>query len=70
MEYKRLMTALEAAGKLDRALEFLPTDDELNERAANGLGGPCVRRYILSCMTRAALAVVLTIRQEAAMLRG
>jgi len=37
-EYKRLMTALEAAGKLDRALEFLPTDDELNERAANGLG--------------------------------
>jgi len=37
-EYKRLMSALEAAGKLDRALEFLPTDDELNERAANGLG--------------------------------
>ncbi|PKM26297.1 MAG: NAD-glutamate dehydrogenase [Gammaproteobacteria bacterium HGW-Gammaproteobacteria-13] len=37
-EYKRLMNALEAAGKLDRALEFLPTDDELNERAANGLG--------------------------------
>jgi glutamate dehydrogenase len=37
-EYKRLMTALEAAGKLDRALEFLPSDDELNERAANGLG--------------------------------
>jgi NAD-specific glutamate dehydrogenase len=24
---------LEAAGKLDRALEFLPTDDELAERA-------------------------------------
>ncbi|MBD9481657.1 NAD-glutamate dehydrogenase [Pseudomonas sp. PDM14] len=37
-EYKRLMAALEAAGKLDRALEFLPTDDELNERAANGRG--------------------------------
>ncbi|MFP6801500.1 MAG: NAD-glutamate dehydrogenase [Pseudomonas sp.] len=37
-EYKRLMSALEAAGKLDRALEFLPTDDELNERTAKGLG--------------------------------
>ncbi|MWV12438.1 NAD-glutamate dehydrogenase [Pseudomonas sp. R-28-1W-6] len=37
-EYKRLMAALEAAGKLDRALEFLPSDDELNERAANGQG--------------------------------
>ncbi|WXL24401.1 NAD-glutamate dehydrogenase [Ectopseudomonas mendocina] len=37
-EYKRLMSALEASGKLDRSLEFLPTDDELNERAAKGLG--------------------------------
>ncbi|MFI8479313.1 NAD-glutamate dehydrogenase [Pseudomonas sp. NPDC078700] len=37
-EYKRLMLVLEAAGKLDRALEFLPSDDELNERTANGLG--------------------------------
>ncbi|MFP6850692.1 MAG: NAD-glutamate dehydrogenase [Pseudomonas sp.] len=37
-EYKRLMSALEAAGKLDRALEFLPADDELNERTAKGLG--------------------------------
>ncbi|UVE16451.1 NAD-glutamate dehydrogenase [Pseudomonas sp. LS44] len=37
-EYKRLIAALEAAGKLDRALEFLPSDEELTERAANGLG--------------------------------
>ncbi|MDH4874041.1 NAD-glutamate dehydrogenase [Pseudomonas sp. BN515] len=37
-EYKRLMTALEAAGKLDRGLEFLPADEELNERIANGQG--------------------------------
>ncbi|UUY06923.1 NAD-glutamate dehydrogenase [Pseudomonas sp. J452] len=37
-EYKRLMAALEAAGKLDRALEFLPSDDELNERAVGGHG--------------------------------
>ncbi|MBF7731281.1 NAD-glutamate dehydrogenase [Pseudomonas sp. N040] len=37
-EYKRLMAALEADGKLDRALEFLPADDELSERASNGKG--------------------------------
>ncbi|CAD5109793.1 NAD-glutamate dehydrogenase [Zestomonas carbonaria] len=37
-EYKRLIAALEAAGKLDRALEFLPSDEELNERAASGQG--------------------------------
>ncbi|CAM3968442.1 NAD-glutamate dehydrogenase [Ectopseudomonas alcaliphila] len=37
-EYKRLMNALESAGKLDRALEFLPSDEELNERATNGQG--------------------------------
>jgi glutamate dehydrogenase len=48
-EYKRLMSALEGAGKLDRALEFLPSDDELNERAANGLG-----------LTRAELAVLIS----------
>jgi glutamate dehydrogenase len=48
-EYKRLMAALEAAGKLDRALEFLPTDDELNERAANGHG-----------LTRPELAVLIS----------
>ncbi len=37
-EYKRLVAALEAAGKLDRGLEFLPSDDELNERIAGGQG--------------------------------
>ena len=37
-EYKRLMNALESAGKLDRALEFLPSDDELTERANKGQG--------------------------------
>ncbi|MFC5698646.1 NAD-glutamate dehydrogenase [Pseudomonas sp. GCM10022186] len=37
-EYKRLIAALEAAGKLDRGLEFLPSDEELNERIAGGQG--------------------------------
>jgi glutamate dehydrogenase len=37
-EYKRLISALEASAKLDRALEFLPTDEELNERLVKGQG--------------------------------
>lgn len=37
-EYKRLIVALESAGKLDRALEFLPSDEALNDRASNGQG--------------------------------
>ena len=48
-EYKRLMSALEADGKLDRALEFLPNDEELNERAAAGKG-----------LTRAELSVLIS----------
>ncbi len=41
-EYERLMRRLEAEGKLDRALEFLPDDDELRERRerASGLTRP------------------------------
>ena len=35
-EYRRLMAALESAGKLDRALEFLPSEEEISERLANG----------------------------------
>ena len=31
-EYQRFMAWLEETGRLDRELEFLPTDDQLNER--------------------------------------
>ncbi|MCX4216267.1 NAD-glutamate dehydrogenase [Pseudomonas sp. MCal1] len=37
-EYKRLMGDLEARGKLDRAIEFLPTEEQLAERVAEGQG--------------------------------
>ncbi len=41
-EYKRLMSDLEARGKLDRAIEFLPTEEQLNERVAGRPGpDPC-----------------------------
>jgi glutamate dehydrogenase len=35
-EYQRFIHALEDAGRLDRGLEFLPTDDELLERRTEG----------------------------------
>ncbi|WP_445178585.1 NAD-glutamate dehydrogenase [Pseudomonas sp. McL0111] len=37
-EYKRLMSDLEGRGKLDRAIEFLPTEEQINERLAEGHG--------------------------------
>lgn len=37
-EYKRLMNDLEGRGKLDRAIEFLPAEDQINERVAAGHG--------------------------------
>jgi glutamate dehydrogenase len=37
-EYKRLMSDLEGRGKLDRAIEFLPTEEQLAERIAEGHG--------------------------------
>ncbi|MCH8536463.1 MAG: NAD-glutamate dehydrogenase [Alkalimonas sp.] len=37
-EYTRFIHTLEKDGKLNRELEFLPTDDELSERMAKGMG--------------------------------
>ena len=48
-EYRRLIGALEMAGKLDRALEYLPSDEQLAERAAGGQG-----------LTRAELSVLIS----------
>ena len=35
-EYQRLITSLEAGGRLDRELEFLPSDEGLSDRRARG----------------------------------
>ncbi|MCH7743249.1 MAG: NAD-glutamate dehydrogenase [Proteobacteria bacterium] len=42
VEYPRIISLLEEQGRLNRKLEFLPSDDELQERRANGqyLTGP------------------------------
>lgn len=36
--YRRFVSELESAGQIDRALEFLPSDDELKERNTAGKG--------------------------------
>ena len=48
-EYKRLMNDLESRGKLDRAIEFLPAEEAINERIAEGHG-----------LTRAELSVLIS----------
>lgn len=48
-EYKRLMADLESRGKLDRAIEFLPTEEQLAERIAANQG-----------LTRAELSVLIS----------
>ncbi|KAB0507898.1 NAD-glutamate dehydrogenase [Pseudomonas moorei] len=48
-EYKRLMNDLEGRGKLDRAIEFLPNEEQINERVAAGHG-----------LTRAELSVLIS----------
>ncbi|MBX5462734.1 MAG: NAD-glutamate dehydrogenase [Steroidobacteraceae bacterium] len=48
-EYQHLIRSLERTGELNRALEFLPSDEELAERRKRGLG-----------LTRPELSVVLS----------
>ncbi len=48
-EYRRFMNKLQAAGRLDRALEFLPDDESLIERQSHGQG-----------LTRPELAVLIS----------
>jgi glutamate dehydrogenase len=48
-EYRRLISRLEASDKLDRALEFLPSDEEMVERRLQGQG-----------LTRPELAILIS----------
>lgn len=48
-EYRRLITTLENAGRLDRQLEFLPADEEIGERLVQG-----------KALTRPELSVLLS----------
>ena len=54
-EYRQLMVALEARGALDRALEFLPSDELLAERARRGQGLSRPEIAVLACYAKAQL---------------
>lgn len=51
-EYRRLMDDFEEAGKLDRALEFLPSNDELTERKNQNSGLTRPELSVLICYTK------------------
>lgn len=58
-EYRRLMNRYEAAGILDRQLEFLPDDDALNERQLAGQGLTRPELSILASYVKADLKQTL-----------
>jgi glutamate dehydrogenase len=57
--HQRFMQALEAAGKLDRALEFLPDDAEMARREAEGVGLVSPENAVLTAYSKMTLADVI-----------
>lgn len=60
-EYRRFMSALQTAGRLNRKLEFLPGDDVLLERQAHGKGLTRPELAILISYAKAVLKEDLTV---------
>ncbi len=54
-EYRHLMATLERRGGLDRALEFLPSDESLQERARRGQSLSRPEIAVLACYAKAQL---------------
>ncbi|MBP6381096.1 MAG: NAD-glutamate dehydrogenase, partial [Pseudomonadales bacterium] len=54
-EHRALISALEAAGALDRALEFLPSDEALAERRARATGLTRPELAVLACYVKGRL---------------
>ncbi|MBB3140248.1 NAD-glutamate dehydrogenase [Halomonas organivorans] len=53
--FRRFITELEAAGQIDRELEFLPSDDELQERTHQDLGMTLPELSVLISYAKSAL---------------
>lgn len=64
-EYRRLINSLEAKGKLNRALEFIPSDEELADRAANGIGLTRPELAVLNCYVKVQLKEELAVDEVA-----
>jgi len=64
-EYRRLISHLEDSGVLNRELEFIPTDDELLERKANGKGLTRPELSVLNCYVKVLLKEQLNTEEVA-----
>ncbi|MFT6101669.1 MAG: glutamate dehydrogenase [Candidatus Endobugula sp.] len=58
-EYRRLITALEASGRLDRELEFIPSDQELLDRRADNYALTRPELAVLNCYVKVELKELL-----------
>lgn len=60
-EYQRYISHMENAGKLNRALEFLPTDDVINERRSSSVGLTRPELSVLISYSKAELKEALSL---------
>ncbi|MGH1486140.1 MAG: NAD-glutamate dehydrogenase [Cellvibrionaceae bacterium] len=60
-EYRRLISSLENNGKLNRELEFIPSDEELGERAAEGESLTRPELAVLNCYVKVQLKEALAV---------
>ncbi|MGH1438849.1 MAG: NAD-glutamate dehydrogenase [Cellvibrionaceae bacterium] len=64
-EYRRLINALENEGRLNRELEFIPSDEELADRAADGEGLTRPELSVLNCYVKVQLKEELAVDEIA-----
>lgn len=64
-EYRRLINSLESSGRLNRNLEFIPSDEELVERAANGQSLTRPELAVLNCYVKSQLKEELAVDEIA-----
>jgi glutamate dehydrogenase len=64
-EYRRLINSLESSGRLNRELEFIPTDEELVERVANGQSLTRPELAVLNCYVKSQLKEELAVDEVA-----
>jgi glutamate dehydrogenase len=64
-EYRRLINALESSGRLNRALEFIPTDQELVDRIADRQALTRPELSVLNCYVKVELKELLAVDEIA-----
>lgn len=65
MEYRRMINAMESSGRLNRELEFIPSDEELSDRAAEGQSLTRPELAVLNCYVKVQLKEALAVDEIA-----